>query len=190
MRHDGQILGSADSGSLAKESAALTAEEQVTLLFEKLGASLNRHLIFLVRDREEAEELTQEVFLRLHDQVRRGASFQNVKAWLFRIAHNLALDHERAGAHTTTVTPETWKALEERRLDPALDPEALALRDERLRMLHTGINRLPALQQYCLHLRAEGFRYREIAEIVGVSESAVCESLRRGVSRLMSEIHK
>jgi len=39
-------------------------------------------------------------------------------------------------------------------------------------------------------LRTEGFRYREISEILGVSESTVCENLRRGLSRLIKDCHE
>jgi RNA polymerase sigma-70 factor (ECF subfamily) len=56
--------------------------------------------------------------------------------------------------------------------------------------MRAAINRLSTQQRLCLHLRTESFRYREIANILGVSESTVCENIRRGLSRLMKDCHE
>jgi RNA polymerase sigma-70 factor (ECF subfamily) len=63
------------------------------------------------------------------------------------------------------------------------------LRQEQVCLMRVALDRLSSQQRQCLHLRTEGFRYREIAEILGVSESTVCENLRRGLSRLMKDCH-
>jgi RNA polymerase sigma-70 factor (ECF subfamily) len=68
--------------------------------------------------------------------------------------------------------------------------EDAVLRQERLALMRAAINRLSAQQRQCLHLRTESFRYREIAEILGVSESTVCENIRRGLSHLMKDCHE
>jgi RNA polymerase sigma-70 factor (ECF subfamily) len=51
-------------------------------------------------------------------------------------------------------------------------------------MLSRAIGELSPQQKNCLHLRAQGLRYREIAETIGISTSAVGEFLRRAVTRL------
>ena len=53
--------------------------------------------------------------------------------------------------------------------------------------VQTAMSSLSEQQKQCLFLRAEGFRYREIAEILGVSISTVAESLRRAIRKLTSE---
>ena len=53
-----------------------------------------------------------------------------------------------------------------------------------------AIAQLPQRQRECLHLRAEGLRYREIAEVLGITTSGVSESLKRAVLRLMNELYE
>ena len=56
--------------------------------------------------------------------------------------------------------------------------------EERRSRLRTEIERLSVQQRACLELRAQGLRYREIGEIIGISTSAVGEFLRRAIERL------
>ena len=61
------------------------------------------------------------------------------------------------------------------------------LRKEKVLRVYAAISMLSAQQKQCLYLRAEGFRYREIAEILGVTISTVAESLRRAIKKLMGD---
>jgi RNA polymerase sigma-70 factor, ECF subfamily len=62
------------------------------------------------------------------------------------------------------------------------------LQDERLDRLHMAVLNLTALQRECLHLRAEGLRYREIAELMGISMSTVADAVRRATVKLAREV--
>ena len=57
-------------------------------------------------------------------------------------------------------------------------------------VLRTAIENLSPQQRSCLHLRAEGFRYREIAGILGINPSTVGEFLQRAVKRLRKAIYE
>ncbi|SPF34328.1 RNA polymerase, sigma-24 subunit, ECF subfamily (fragment) [Candidatus Sulfopaludibacter sp. SbA4] len=54
--------------------------------------------------------------------------------------------------------------------------------------LEAAIRRLPADQRKCLALRSEGFRYREIAEILGIGVTTVADAVRRAVATLAKEL--
>lgn len=158
-------------------------EQVLSGLFHELRVPLFRYLVAMLSSASEAEDITQECFLRLFIELRSGNDLASPKAWLFRVGHNLVLDRWRSA------TPEQG-------LDgPALEvpddrypsSEEAVLRQERLALMRAAINRLSAQQRLCLHLRTESFRYREIAEILGVSESTVCENIRRGLSHLMKD---
>ena len=69
-------------------------------------------------------------------------------------------------------------------------PESLALAKERNAQLRLAIENLSPQQRACLHLRAEGFRYREIAGIIGINPSTVGEFLQRAVKRLRRAIYE
>jgi RNA polymerase sigma-70 factor (ECF subfamily) len=142
----------------------------------------------MLRNAAAAEDVTQECFLRLFVELRSGKSIDTVKAWLFRVGHNLAIDHQRQrdSRLEDTLDGDAQNVIDGR----YLSSEEVMLRQEQISLMRAALDRLSSQQRLCLHLRTEGFRYREIAGILGVSESTVCENLRRGLSRLMKDFHE
>jgi RNA polymerase sigma-70 factor (ECF subfamily) len=67
------------------------------------------------------------------------------------------------------------------------DPEQQAMARQRTLRLQAALARLPVRQQECLHLRAEGLRYREIAEVLGAGVSTVAEWVQQGLKTLVKE---
>jgi RNA polymerase sigma-70 factor (ECF subfamily) len=70
-------------------------------------------------------------------------------------------------------------------MDLSSSPEALPLSAERQKLLLAALRALPEQDQCCLRVRAEVFRYREIAEVLGISLGSVARSLARSLARLM-----
>jgi RNA polymerase sigma-70 factor (ECF subfamily) len=70
-------------------------------------------------------------------------------------------------------------------LDPSPNPEEQLLSLHRQRRLLAVVHALPEQDRCCLRLRAEGLRYREIADVLGISLGAVSMSLTRSLARLM-----
>jgi RNA polymerase sigma-70 factor (ECF subfamily) len=68
------------------------------------------------------------------------------------------------------------------------DAEARVLSAERNGLVQAAIEELTALQRQCLVLRCEGLRYREIAEILCVSNESVADAIHRGVARLRQKL--
>jgi RNA polymerase sigma-70 factor (ECF subfamily) len=166
----------------------LTLTEKVLGHFERLRAPVFRFLLRRTRDVSSAEELTQEAFLRLCRHLQDGRSLENPKAWLFTVANNLAVDVKRNESNLTDLDERSWKTIEESRSGSQPDPEKLLLQDERLDRLHISVLNLTSLQRECLHMRAEGLRYREIAELMGISISTVTDAVRRAIGRLAREV--
>ena len=69
-------------------------------------------------------------------------------------------------------------------LDTEPDPEQLLAERQRQKRLLAVVRALPEQEQCCLSLRAEGLRYREIAEVLGISLGSVAASLEKSLSRL------
>jgi RNA polymerase sigma-70 factor (ECF subfamily) len=154
-------------------------QEQVTRLYEEARDDVYRYLITLGLAPGQAQEAAQEVFLRLYMTLQKGESIQNPRGWVFRVAHNLGLDW-RAKERAVPLEPEAEAALR----DPARSVESDLLEKERMTQISEAWQGLSPQQKQCLHLRAEGLRYREIAESLGISISSVREFLGRAVSRL------
>lgn len=171
-----------------KTALPMTLSEQVIAHFEQLRTPVYRFLVRKTRDTARAEELTQEAFLRLCRHLQEGRALDNPKAWLFTVANNLAIDTKRNESNLTDLDEYTWKEIKDSRSGPQADPESLLLQDERLERVHAAVLNLTPLQRECLHLRAEGLRYREIAALMDMSISTVADAVRRATIRLAREM--
>jgi RNA polymerase sigma-70 factor (ECF subfamily) len=160
-------------------------EDRVTRLFLLLREPVYHYLLVVFRSPAEAEDITQETFLQLYQQLHSGERIDNVRFWIFRVAHNLAINRQKRERIYELLPEPTWEEMRERLADTALDPEQLVLVEERMQRLHAAIAWLSPQERQCLHLRVEGFRYREIGEILGIATPSVAEFLRRGIRKLM-----
>jgi len=96
------------------------------------------------------------------------------------VTHNLALRQRGQSRRNPQIGPYD-AALP---VDPAPGPEDQLAINEREERLQKALRALPELDQRCLYLRAEGLRYREIAEALGMSLGSVSMSLGRSLARL------
>ena len=175
------------SNSVANQPASL--EDQVASAFEKWRVSIYRYLCIAGGNPSEAEEITQECFVRLFRELHAAKPVENPQRWLFRVAHNLLIDHTRRTQPYSASSPDVAHIVEDRH-DPRPNPEQRLLGEERMAQMQQALNALTSLQRNCLQLRTEGFRHREIAEILGISMDSVADALRRGLSRLSRHSHE
>ena len=184
---DGALPERALALAAHRTSGSMTLGERVHDLFEQLHVPVFRYLLRKTRDSGRAEDITQETFLRLFRHLRENHLLDNPKAWLFTVANNLAVDASRDESHIRDLDESTWKNIEESRSGLQADPEKLMLQRERLDRLHIAVLNLTPLQRECLHLRAEGLRYREIAGLLELSPSTVMDAVRRATLKLARE---
>jgi RNA polymerase sigma-70 factor (ECF subfamily) len=160
------------------------ARHNLAEAFIELREPVCRYLLALGLGRPEAEEVAQETFLRLCQHLDAGGPQANVRGWVFRVAHNLARDEYRRRQRRQV---QPLDAGEGSAQDGAADPEQQAVARQRTLRLQTALARLPVRQRECLHLRAEGLRYREIAEVLGAGVSTVAEWVQQGLKTLVKE---
>ena len=79
------------AGLIRQEQTGTSLQDQVSRLFEEARDDVYRYLLTLGLYPPQAQEATQEVFLRLYVTLRKGEEIQNPRAWIFRVAHNLGL---------------------------------------------------------------------------------------------------
>jgi RNA polymerase sigma-70 factor, ECF subfamily len=164
----------------SRKSAPL--EDEVIRLFDQLRGLLLRYLTAMGLAPHDGEEVIQEVFLALFQHLRQGKPRQNLRGWVFRVAHNLGLKR-RYSCHER-VLAQSDESLAERQPDPGPNPEEQMAVRQRQEDLLAVLRALPEQDRCCLHLRADGLRYREIAEVLGISLGAVAASLERSLARL------
>jgi RNA polymerase sigma-70 factor (ECF subfamily) len=170
------------------ERAPLPAgdEQQVIQLFDELRSPLLRYLLAISLPAQDAEEVIQEVFLALFQHLRRGKSRRNLRGWIFRVAHNLGL--KRRIASRREVSSAAFDDLAAARSDSAENPEEQLLSSQRRERLQAVLGALAEQDRWCLSLRAEGLRYREIAQVLDMSLGSVSASLARSLARLSRAI--
>ena len=156
-------------------------EEEIALLFDAWRTGLLRYLLSSGLSIEDGEEVVQEVFLALFQHFVGDKPRGNLRGWAFRVAHNLGLKRRLAMSRRMEVSihPDI-----ETHIDSALNPEEQAAAAQRQTHLASLGRALPEQDRCCLALRAEGLRYREIAEVLGMSLGSVSASLARSLRRL------
>ena len=152
--------------------------------FTELREPVCRYLLALGLAPAEAEEIAQETFLRLCQHLDSQRSETNVRGWIFRVAHNLARDEHRRRKRRPVETIDNGAD----RRDLRASPEEDLLSRERASRMAKAMAKLPQHQQECLHLRAEGLRYREIAEVLGAGVSTVADWIQQALKTLEKEM--
>ena len=156
-------------------------------LFDSLRAPVLRYLLGIGLAVEDGEEIVQEVFLALFRHLREEKPRDNLRGWVFRVAHNLGLKRRAAMARYGGAAGENEAG---EVMDPSPNPEDQIATAQRQARLLSVLGALPEQDQACLHLRAEGLRYREIAEVVGISLGAVSASLTRSMARMTRAVER
>lgn len=177
-------VASAAVGAVAQDGGPTPLEVEVTGLFDQFRGPLLRYLSSFGLNVADGEEVVQETFLALFLHLRQGKPRTNLQAWMFRVAHNLGLRRGQAIRRTVAAPLE-----EATQADPGLNPEQAAAGQQRQQRLLAVVRVLPEQDRRCLYLRAEGLRYREISEVLGMSLGAVAQSLERSLARLARADH-
>lgn len=136
----------------------------------------------LLGDTEQAMDLSQEVFLKLHAALNGGPAILEVKSWLFRTAANLSYDWlRRRRRHATLLR----SALQVSAVSRDVEGEFISSEDRRA--VRASMDRLAPRDRLLLTLYAEGLPYKGIAEAMMLRESSIGKLLARAIQKLSRE---
>lgn len=158
--------------------------EVVNDLYRQLRAPLASYVYHLVGSTRDAEDLVQIAFIQLFEHLEHDGEIENLRAWLYRVVHNLAIDQARQSDRRSslleqwfvdrgTLTPDSIESAEEDFIRREQIQNALATLNER--------------ERHSLLLRAEGLSYQEIADILEISVKSVSVYLTRGLRKFESK---
>jgi RNA polymerase sigma-70 factor (ECF subfamily) len=159
-------------------------EIEVMDLFEQYRLPLLRYTVSFGVQVWDAEEIIQEVFLSLFRHLRLGRSRRNLRGWIFRVAHNLALKQRNADSRLLKLVCDDADSVAPQR-DPSPNPEESCLGIQRQQRLMAVVQSMPDIEQSCIWMRAEGLRYREISKALGISLGSVSTFLTRAIAKLV-----
>jgi len=149
------------------------------------SAEIFGYLWRIVRDEADAQDCLQEAFLRAYRAYDRPDGRANHRAWLYRIATNVALTHlkrrGREAARRLPLVPDL------RADDPS--PGEAAIWRETIEAVFAAVERLPPQQRAALILRNyQALSYAEIAGTLGCSEEAARANVYQAIKKLRSEL--
>jgi RNA polymerase sigma-70 factor, ECF subfamily len=154
------------------------------------------HFLFrMVRNQAVAEELAQEVFLRVYRSRESYRAEAKFTTWLYRIATNLAVNHARDTKHERSAQtiyldapdPETGTTPDVADDEPSVEQNLM--RDERMAAIRTHVMELPERQRMAVLMhKYQGMDYRQIGDVLKLSESATKSLLFRAYQTLRDKL--
>ncbi|MGQ9456556.1 MAG: RNA polymerase sigma factor [Armatimonadota bacterium] len=179
---------------------ASTAEDEVlisrfqqgeTEAFDRLMASRMDKVFALawsvLRDREEAKDAVQEVFIKLYKALPKFKPSDNLNGWLYRVCLNHCIDRKRSeGKRRVLLTDEDWERLQG---PDSEDPEKQIYNSEMARFIRQVVDTLPERQRLVFMLRHYNLlTINEIAEALGCTSGAVKAHLSRATANLRNRL--
>jgi RNA polymerase sigma-70 factor (ECF subfamily) len=162
------------------EDSGVSLEEAFAACYQQSREDIYFYLLCFHLPQSQAQDLTQEVFVKLYQALQKEEQIENHRAWLFRVARNLALKLRARDGNFLVLDAEIERTLSA----SAADPEQRVMENERRIRILAALRTLSPQQRECLKLRATGLKYRDISSVIGISSSAVGEFLRRGLKKL------
>jgi RNA polymerase sigma-70 factor, ECF subfamily len=172
--------------AVAQEGLVDPVQVQVERLFYEARNDVYYYILSFGLAAHEAQEIAQDVFLRFYAALKGGEDIENPRGWVFRVAHNLALNEAKKSANRRLCALEPLGS----KAGTAGNPEQELIRQETAGRVQRALATLSPQQRLCLQLRAEGLRYAEIARVVGVGTSTVGEFLSRAIKKLRKAVHE
>ena len=169
---------SPDGQELDRYITALAAgdREALAALYQSTRGAVYGLALSLLRSREEAQDVTQDAFVRIWEKAPQYRPQGSPMAWLLTVARNLARSRLRRSERQTTLDEAEWNAI------PAAAPDVS--HEDRL-VLQDALARLGAEEGQIVLLHAvTGLKHREIAQLLELPLSTVLSKYHRGLKKL------
>jgi RNA polymerase sigma-70 factor (ECF subfamily) len=185
---------SQDEDALAMERFVRTRDRRMfEVLFQKYKRPVLAHVMRFVRDQARAEELTQDVFIRVYTTKKYEAT-GTLRTWLYRVATNVCLNELRKAenkAHHESLDAESSQETKPEPLSTSASPEEALAGNELAKTLQDALTRLPANQRAALLMaRQDGMTHEEIATALETSVPAVKSLIHRALETLRKEAER
>jgi len=169
-----------------EKGGTILEQEELTEWFDSYGESLLTYILLMVRDYQQAEDLTQETFIKAYKHYQQFENKSSLKTWLFSIAHNVTKDYFRKKhplQHYLGLT------MEEKDYKPI--PEQIVVMNLQTEKLYNAIQQLkPSYRQVIILRKLKEFSTVETAFVLNWSESKVKMTLKRALVELKNELIK
>jgi RNA polymerase sigma-70 factor (ECF subfamily) len=183
--------------SLEEKKAILGAQsgdmDSFEYLYNKYHRGLYGYLLSMLRSPQGAEDLTQDIFVKLYRQIGSYRFQSPFSHWLFRTARNLAIDHFRREkvrfAKSLDEEGTDSHPLQERLAGSEISPSTHLLRSERAEVVRKAVEELPEAFKVVVIMREwDDLAYEEIGQRLGLAVGTVKSRLFRARSMLLKKL--
>jgi RNA polymerase sigma factor (sigma-70 family) len=170
--------------SMSEQTAAAAAKE--TIGFEE-AFTLHHRTVFraarsVVQDPGVAEDVTQEVFIRLYKHIDTLPNLEMLRPWLIRVALNVAKNTIRGNIRANTRDENYVKETVENSI---FSVESEYEQKSEVSEINRALNKVKEPLRSCLVLKQQGLSYREIAESLSLNESSIGTYVARARTEFM-----
>lgn len=139
----------------------------------------------LVGNGEEAEDLTQETFMKLYLHLENNGNLEKPKPWIYRVAANISINHlKRRQAFIRILGMQTHRESDYRNV------EADLIKDDEIERVRRALNELPTRDRVMLMLYQDNCSYGEIAQVMKIKKTSVGKILCRARLKLAEKIRE
>lgn len=173
-----------------RATSALPIKPQFDALVQDYSERVYNHAYRMLGNREDSEEATMDVFMRVHHGLADFRGDAQLSTWIWKITTNVCLSR-RARKKEQTVSTET-ENIEDviADLDPNSNPEMVFLKEETREELAGSIAELPEQEAAAITLfYLDGMKYEEIATILDMPMGTVATAVHRGRERLRKKMY-
>jgi RNA polymerase sigma-70 factor (ECF subfamily) len=163
-------------------------QEALKEIFDKYHKKVYSIAYGVVRQREEALDVVQDVFIKLFRSIKNFKGRSNFYTYLYRMVMNTAIDHKRKAGKQFMSSLDVEGSFEPSD-EPEKGPEKVLLQKELEERVRLAMEKLPAEQKAALIFRdVEGLSYQEMAEAMGCSIGTVMSRLHYGRKRMQESL--
>ena len=173
-----------NGGAVAPDD--IPSDAQLAAIYREFSGQIHTYAYHLLGNQEDADDITQEVFIRAYVRIGQLREQSSMRSWLYRIATNLCMDQLRRRSRVKRIfgleSPLGGSGADDTPPRDVAQPMAVAELESVVERDHIALalKRMPDKYAICLLLHSlQGLSYREIAEVVGVSPGAAAVRLSR-----------
>ena len=160
-------------------------------LYDQYHNDVFRFLIYLIRDRDQAEDLMHEVYVRVLKAYSGFEGKSSEKTWLFSIAKNVAIDHYRKSSVRRKHSFDKFDWEKSELVSTEILPDNLVVLNEEMKDLLNVLDTCTGDQKMVIHMRfIHDLSIAETAEILGWSEGKVKTTQHRAINALRKKISR
>ena len=169
-----------------KERIALGDEKAFRQLFDSFAPKLIQFALAIVREKDGAVEIVDEVFVKIWKQKDQAPLIRNLKVYLYSAVKNTALNYLSARAKNAITEPFDFVAIQ---LQDEHCPEQQLITSEIFEKIRTAVEELPPRCKMIFKLvREDGLKYREVAEILNIAVNTVDAQMVIAVKRISEKV--